>query len=410
MAAGRLGEVIRQLRGVLHYQADVTDSALLERFLTNRDEGAFETLVRRHGPMVFGVCRRVLGNVHDAEDAFQATFLILARKAASIRQRGSVGNFLHGVAHRAALQAKRASGRRRAREANAMPRPQPAPDSWSELREVLDQELGRLPDKYRALLVLCDLEGRTRKEAARQLGLAEGTVASRLARARQLLARRLGRHGLALSGGALAVALAQGASAAVPAALVVATVQAAARLAAGPAAAAATPAAALMNEVLKTMLLTKLKVVVATAMVAVVLGAGGLAYRASGQAPAAGREAGKPRSEVEALRREVELLRFNLEVVLEKCRSQENELRTLRDQVKIGQAREQVLVWDLQVQPAMIGSLRIVQPGPVQEVEAALKALQEGPANNKRAAEALERALKQLREQAKPASNAPTKP
>jgi RNA polymerase sigma factor (sigma-70 family) len=329
MAAGKVGTVLRQLRGVLGEGETATDGQLLERFVATREELAFEVLVRRHGPMVLGVCRRILGHAHDAEDAFQATFLLLARKAASVRHRGAVGSWLYGVARRAALQAKRAAQRRRAREASAMPRPQAADDTWGAVREALDEEMARLPDRYRAVLILCDLEGQTRKEAARVLGWPEGTVASRLTRARRLLGRRLARHGLPLTASALAAALAEGASAALPSWLVSSTVKAAVLIAVGPA--AATPAVALMKEVSQAMLMTKLKMTVAGVMVATLLGVSGLVYRAAGQvAPGEGRLAAKPRTELEALRHEVELLKFNLEVVLEKCRAQENELRALR--------------------------------------------------------------------------------
>src|SRR5262249_26019760 len=159
----------------------------------------------RHGPMVLGVCRRVLDHAHDAEDAFQATFLVLARKAASIVARDTVGNWLYGVAYRTAHKARVAAARRRLKE-RQMSRPEALDeDVWRELRPVLDQELNRLPEKYREPVILCDLEGQTRKEAARRLGWPEGTLSGRLSRARVLLAKRLARHGLTLSGGAMAV-------------------------------------------------------------------------------------------------------------------------------------------------------------------------------------------------------------
>ena len=154
----------------------------------SKDEAAFEALVRRHGPMVLGVCRRVLRNHHDAEDAFQATFLVLVRKAASIVPREMVANWLYGVAYRTALKARSMIARQRVRERQVteMPEPEAAEpdDCWRDLQPLLDQELSRLPDKYRVPIVLCDLEGKTGKEAARQLGWPEGTVASRLARGR----------------------------------------------------------------------------------------------------------------------------------------------------------------------------------------------------------------------------------
>src|SRR5262245_17051337 len=315
--------------------AGLADGQLLARFAAARDEGAFEALVRRHGPMVLSVCRRVLRHEQDAEDAFQATFLILARKAASVVKRESVGSWLYAVAYRAALQARAASARRRAWETQVeeMPHPEVAPGESQDWRPVLDRELERLPEKYRAAVVLCDLEGLPRREAARQLGLPEGTLSSRLATARQRLARRLAKHGLSLSGGAVAAALSGDVvRAAVPAPLVVSTVNAAALVAAGQWAAISTPAALLMRGVLKAMLITKLKLVVGILVVVAALGATSLAYRAGGPAAIAADKPDrtKPQSEVEALRNEVELLRLNLQVVLEKVRSQEAELRALR--------------------------------------------------------------------------------
>jgi RNA polymerase sigma factor (sigma-70 family) len=227
--------------------------------------------------MVLGVCRRVLRHRHDAEDAFQATFLVLARKAASVRPRDRVGNYLYGVAYRTALEARRSAARRRLKEACAPPRvEQPADDTWAELRPVLDRELAGLPEKYRAPLVLCDLEGRTRKEAARQLGWREGTLSGRLARARVLLARRLGRHGVGVAGGALAAVLCREAAAGVPGPLLVSTVKAAALVAAGEAAALPANLAALVEGVNRAMGLSRLKVVALGLLVAGALGGVGV--------------------------------------------------------------------------------------------------------------------------------------
>ena len=207
--------------------ADLTDAQLLDCFLAYQDEAAFETLLRRHGPMVLGVCQRVLGNAHDATDAFQAAFLVLVSKATSIRDREKVGNWLYGVAHRTAREARAVLARRRAveKQVQDMPHPQVQPDGMErEVLAVLDEELSRLPEKYRMPVVLCELEGRSRKDVARQLRLPEGTVSSRLATARKMLAARLTRRGLALSSGALAMALShKAASAAVPAALMIST-------------------------------------------------------------------------------------------------------------------------------------------------------------------------------------------
>ncbi len=201
---------------------ETADAHLLERFIQQRDEGAFAVLVQRHGPMVLGVCRRVLRNAHDAEDAFQAVFLVLARKAASIRPQTMVGNWLYGVAFRTALEARGAGIKRRIKErhAGAIRHAEIDTGMDNELLAVLDQEVNRLPDRYRTVLVLCDLEQRTRKEAAQQLGCKEGTVASRLDRARNLLRKRLVRQGFTIAGAALvAVLAAQAAEAAVAAAL-----------------------------------------------------------------------------------------------------------------------------------------------------------------------------------------------
>jgi RNA polymerase sigma factor (sigma-70 family) len=327
-----LSEALGDLRRTMPLtdESRLSDAQLLERFLAARDEAAFAALVRRHGPMVLGVCRRVLRHHHDAEDAFQAAFLVLARKAAAVR-RESLGNWLYTVAYHAALEARAAAARRRARErqVETMPHPEVPPAPANDWRPLLDRELHRLPEKYRAAVVLCDLEGKSRKEAAGELGIAEGTLSSRLATARGMLARRLARCGVSLAGGIVAVGLAQEATAAVPSSLVNATVQAAALVAAGGAAAVATPAAGLMKGVLKAMLWTKLKIVVAAAMVTAVLGAGSLVYRAAGQ-PAAPEE--KPATDPEALRKENELLRLNIQVLLEKIRSLEAELAALKGQ------------------------------------------------------------------------------
>ena len=188
-------------------------------------------------PLVWGVCYRILRNNHDAEDAFQATFLVLVRKAASIVPKEMVGNWLYGVAHQTALNARATAARRKKRERQMSDMPQPEArhdDLWHDLQPLLDQELSRLPNKYRAAIVLCDLEGKTRKEAARQLGVPEGTIAGQLARARTMLAKRLARHGLGASGGALAAALSQNAASACVSPLVVSsTIKAVSLVAAG---------------------------------------------------------------------------------------------------------------------------------------------------------------------------------
>jgi RNA polymerase sigma factor (sigma-70 family) len=282
MATSQLDQVIQRVRQVAlaRDQAGLTDAQLLETYVRSREEAAFAALVRRHGPMVWGVCRRLLGSHHDAEDAFQATFLVLVRKAASIVHSEKVANWLYGVAHQTALNARGRSARRRAREqGRAMPeRRYEQPDPWNDLRTLLDKELSRLPEKYRVLIVLCDLEGKSRKEAARECHLPEGTVASRLATARTMLARRLARHGLALSGSALATVLAQNvASAGMPASVASSTIKAASLFAAGHWAASGAlsmKAVALTEGVLRNMLLSKLKIATAVLVLAGVLGAG----------------------------------------------------------------------------------------------------------------------------------------
>src|SRR5262245_17816662 len=213
MASTTLGAVLHTLHRTWLRQDDAvrTDGELLEGFVSRREEAAFEALLRRHGPMVLGVCRRVLGNDADAEDAFQATFLVLVRKAATVRPRGMVGNWLYGVAHTTALKARAMNIKRQVRERAAANRRQLAVTdrTWDELQTILDQELKGLPDCYRGAIVLCDLEGKSIKDAARQLGCPTGTVGTRLARGRRLLAQRLARRGVALSGGALAAVISE---------------------------------------------------------------------------------------------------------------------------------------------------------------------------------------------------------
>jgi RNA polymerase sigma factor (sigma-70 family) len=188
--------------------AEATDAQLLERFVVCQEEPAFTALLRRHGPMVLSVCRRILHNDHDAEDVFQATFLILARKAGSIRKHESVGSWLHGVARRLSLRTRSRAESRKAREARAAERRGNLEPAWTELNQVLDSALRALPAKYREVLVLCYLEGNTQEESARQLGCPLGTVRSRLAQGRALLRQRLARHGLTLSVAAFTTLLA----------------------------------------------------------------------------------------------------------------------------------------------------------------------------------------------------------
>jgi RNA polymerase sigma factor (sigma-70 family) len=220
MPVARMDGVIRQVRHtVLSAQAaERTDAELLQRYIAQRDERAFEALLRRHGPMVLGVCRRLLRNHADVQDAIQATFVVFLRKAASIRPRGNVGNWLHGVAHRTALKANAMNRRRRDKERQA--RPATGCDGGdganAALLEALDTELSRLPEMYRTAIVLCDLEGRSYREAAAQVGCPQGTLSGRLTRARMLLARRLAARGITLTAAAWAMIRAPAASASVP--------------------------------------------------------------------------------------------------------------------------------------------------------------------------------------------------
>jgi TIGR03009 family protein len=296
--------VLRHLRRLVgrHGGEGVTDAQLLDQFVTQRDESSFELLVWRHQRLVLNVCRRVLRDREDAEDAFQATFLALAAKAGSIGRRESLPGWLCRVAYRAALRAQSAA--RRAAHAPLDDLEPAAPQAcepetaaaWRELRPLLDRELDRLPEKYRLPVVLCYLEGKTYAEAARQLGWSGGTFSTRLTRARQLLRRRLARHGLGVSAAVLAAVLAeQAASAAVPDGLVGITVRAAGAFVEGTAATAGkVPArvASLAQGVLRTMMWTKIKTVAAVAVTVgvIVSGAGLFAGQGLGARPPASQD------------------------------------------------------------------------------------------------------------------------
>jgi cytochrome c peroxidase len=265
--------MIRRLvedEGVRH----LSDRHLLRQFSDQRDEAAFAALLRRHGSMVLDVCRGVLGNEADAEDAFQAAFLVLARKAASIRKTESVGSWLHGVARRTALKARAQSATRQKNETRAPARAVSEPDdlTWREVRAVLHEELAGLAERYRAPLVACYLEGKTQDGAAAQLGLAESTLKERLERGRSLLRARLVRRGLGPAAVLLAPAWPSAtASASLPAALASSTIKAAGLCAAGQAAAppvVSAKVAALTEGVLHSMLLTKTKITVVLLLVA----------------------------------------------------------------------------------------------------------------------------------------------
>jgi RNA polymerase sigma-70 factor (ECF subfamily) len=252
--------------------ANLSDEQLLQRFVSSRDEQAFGALVRRHGPMVLGVCRRILGDPHEAEDAFQATFLVLATKAASVAPAAMLPNWLHGVARQTAVRARSAFAKRRRLEkvVPELPEPQAAlSDSSSDLRSLLDEVLGTLPCKYRVAVVLCDLEGHSHKDAASRLGWPAGTLASRHSRGRKLLKERLAKRGIGLSA---AVWTQDTVSAWLPLKLITATVQAGSLHGTG---AISDKVTALTEGVLHTMSLKKVKTVGAVLLILSVVGLGG---------------------------------------------------------------------------------------------------------------------------------------
>jgi RNA polymerase sigma factor (sigma-70 family) len=299
--------------------APLTDGQLLGAFVADRDPVAFEALVRRHGPMVFGVCRRVIGHAHTAEDAVQAVFVVLARKAGAVKPREQLANWLFGVAYRTALKARGLLHRRWSREkqVDVMPdAPVSAADLWADIQPVLDLELAALPDRLRLPVVLCDLEGRTQREAARQLNVPPATLANRLTAARRRLAERLTARGVTLSGGLLATVLSENVGrAAVPAGVCAAAAKAG--LSAVGAAAGAVPDSVLQlsDGVLRIMMLSKLKAVTAVALAGLMLLGGlglgtlPLAFAQGPPAPAAKPALGPNLSDAEFLKKTCEALR-----------------------------------------------------------------------------------------------------
>ncbi len=263
-----------------------TDRELVRAFAATRDEAAFAEIVRRHGPMVLAVCRRVLADAPEADDAFQAVFLVLARRAGSVGRPERLGGWLHNVAVRCARRARAAAASRRAKEhpMSDVAAPAAADPLWADARPVLDEEIGKLPEKLRAALVLCELEGLGRAEAAERLGVPEGTLSSRLARAKEALRSRLVRRGLAPTLVGVGVILSQAkAASAVPPALFDAVVGLAAGVLAAGAGVVSAAAAGLAQKELTAMLVKKLLVLSVTIGV-VVLGAAGLGWY--GWAPA----------------------------------------------------------------------------------------------------------------------------
>jgi RNA polymerase sigma factor (sigma-70 family) len=258
---------------------ELTDSELLQAFAGDNNQAAFDVLVRRYGPLVLGVCRRVLHHDHDTEDAFQATFLVLARKAGTIHKQESLWSWLYKVAYRIALRVRASQARRKTRELQAIQQlivHQAARPRGPYLGEFLDEEVERLPEKYRAPVLLCYLQGQTNEEAARRLRCPTGTVKIRLLRARQLLRKRLQRRGVAMSLAALAAALLQEATAAVPPAWQINSMRAAlqVKVLSMPAGAGrALRVTGLVEASLKRMCLSKLKVAMAV-LITVLLCAG----------------------------------------------------------------------------------------------------------------------------------------
>jgi RNA polymerase sigma factor (sigma-70 family) len=289
--------IIRYVRRIAHTVSDPTeDAALLTRFLSGQDQAAFAALVSRHGPMVLRACWRVLGNRLDAEDAFQATFLVLARKADSIQPPAALAAWLHGVACRVAFQARAASARRRARVlpapagASADPRPDPLSELTArEALTIIDDEVRRLPDTYRLPVILCCLEGLSQEQAARQLGWTPGSVKGRLERGRARLRERLAHRGLTLPAALALVGLGTEALAGPSAVLAATAVQSAAAFATGeaPAGEIAPPVAVLAQRVLKSMAATKMKSASALALllITVIGGAAAVAYQSTTGAP-----------------------------------------------------------------------------------------------------------------------------
>jgi RNA polymerase sigma factor (sigma-70 family) len=235
MAHGQLGGVLRYIRQLVGtgIPGEHSDGQLLHAFATHQDADAFEALVRRYAPLVWGVCRRVLQDEHEAEDVFQGTFLVLVRKAASLDRSGPLGNWLYTVAYHLALKARALGARRRTQESEAVEMLEAPTDSdASELNAVLDHELNRLPGKYRDPLVLCYLQGLTNEEAARELGWPSGSMSRHLLRGKELLRERLSGRGVALSAAMFTAGLAESACAA-PVPIVNATIQAGLAYAAG---------------------------------------------------------------------------------------------------------------------------------------------------------------------------------
>ncbi|MCI0639855.1 MAG: sigma-70 family RNA polymerase sigma factor [Gemmataceae bacterium] len=269
MAKQSLNGVLHRIRSLAAVQTGRgrSDFELLTRFVGG-EEAAFTVLVERHGPLVLGLCRRVLQNADDADDACQATFLVLARKASALRKRKGLGGWLHGVAYRVAANLRRQRARRLRREHSAASSPHRphSPEgrdvTWGELQTVLDEELQRLPDRYRAPLILCYLDGKTRDEAAQEIGVSPGALHGLLERGRKLLRKRFSQRGVTLSAAlfASAFSVSQTKAALSPALVIASTKAATAMLGGQPLCAVAPHVLSLAEEVMKVMFFTKLKI------------------------------------------------------------------------------------------------------------------------------------------------------
>jgi membrane fusion protein (multidrug efflux system) len=336
---------------------DLSDAQLLEAFFARREGEAFAVLLRRHGPMVLGVCRRVLRSTPDAEDAFQATFLVFLRKAGSLRSRELVASWLYGVAYRTAMNARKMNRKRQAKEklARARPLAEPAAQGIDEERLAqLDYELNRLPDKYRVPIVLCELDGTSRRDAARLLGLPEGTLSWRLAQAKKRLAGRLARYGTV----ALATLLADSVVTARPSPLLLQST-ANAVLTAGTASA---PVMTLTQGVLKAMALRKLRMTIVAAglMLLTGIGAIGLTYRATAQQVNPGPDRGTARlsppaaDELEAMRLEIEALRKELRATRERVKALQGGPKEERPKIMVASPQ----VKDVTVTQQYVGQIR----------------------------------------------------
>jgi RNA polymerase sigma factor (sigma-70 family) len=294
MATARLDSLLQHIHKLAGgaRNAHWSDRQLLDKFVSGRDESAFSALISRHGPMVLRVCRRVLHNEQDAEDAFQATFLVLARNSASIRQREALVGWLHGVAYRTAMKARRSAARRRKHEARLVHCIVPsrnrgldsADPSWKEVRVALDEEIQALPHHHRSAFVACVLEGKSVPEAAAELACKAGTVSGWLARARARLRLRLARRGIELTALLAALAVAENARAGVPMALAQATIRFGLWVAVGDTAARTIPPhmAALAAGVTRAMFVTKTKIALAALIVSGLLTAFGFALASAG--------------------------------------------------------------------------------------------------------------------------------